>query len=114
VHLYLIGGDLIGGDLIGGDLIGGDLIGGEGVFNLSSSLSSSTYLFLGAKLDFLRKNMNDLNSVNEVVVNEKEEQGASMVEYALLVALIAVIAIVAIRALGTKISAQFSLIGDSL
>ena len=36
------------------------------------------------------------------------EKGASLVEYALLVALIAVACIVAIRALGSKISQQFS------
>ena len=38
----------------------------------------------------------------------ERQEGASMVEYALLVALIAVIAIVAIRTLGTRISSQFS------
>lgn len=36
------------------------------------------------------------------------ESGASLVEYALLVALIAIIAIVAIRSLGNSISSQFS------
>jgi len=36
------------------------------------------------------------------------EKGASLVEYALLVALIAIIAIVAIRTLGNTISQQFS------
>ena len=46
--------------------------------------------------------------MNQEVINSKRERGASMVEYALLVALIAVIAIVAIRTLGTNISTQFS------
>jgi pilus assembly protein Flp/PilA len=36
------------------------------------------------------------------------QAGASLVEYALLVALIAIIAIVAVRSLGTTISQQFS------
>jgi len=38
----------------------------------------------------------------------KTERGASMVEYALLVALIAIIAIAALRALGTQVSTNFS------
>ena len=42
----------------------------------------------------------------------KKEKGASMVEYALLVALIAVIAILAIKALGQKVSQQFSHVGS--
>jgi pilus assembly protein Flp/PilA len=37
-----------------------------------------------------------------------QESGASLVEYALLIALIAVIAIVAVRSLGQTVSQQFS------
>lgn len=44
----------------------------------------------------------------------KEEQGASLVEYALLVALIAVIAIVAIRFLGQTVSTRFSSTASSI
>ena len=44
----------------------------------------------------------------------KSEKGASLVEYALLVALIAVACIVAMRSLGSKISQQFSTVGDQL
>jgi len=40
--------------------------------------------------------------------DKKSEKGASLVEYALLVALISVIAIVAIRTLGQSVSSQFS------
>lgn len=40
--------------------------------------------------------------------NAQLQRGASLVEYALLVALIAIIAIVAIRTLGNTISSQFS------
>ncbi|NMC62851.1 MAG: Flp family type IVb pilin [SAR324 cluster bacterium] len=45
---------------------------------------------------------------------KKAEKGASLVEYALLVALIAVACIVAIRALGQRVSAQFSTITSAL
>src|SRR3954463_9825024 len=43
-----------------------------------------------------------------------EERGASLVEYALLVALIAVVCIVAITFLGTSASSQFNNVGSSL
>jgi pilus assembly protein Flp/PilA len=42
------------------------------------------------------------------------ERGASLVEYALLLALIAVICIVALQFLGDKASENFDSIGDSL
>ena len=38
----------------------------------------------------------------------KDEDGAAMVEYALLVALIALVAIVGVSATGTSINAQFA------
>ena len=44
----------------------------------------------------------------------KDERGASMVEYALLVALIAVVVIAAALFLGEEISAKFSEVGDTL
>ena len=44
----------------------------------------------------------------------KTERGASLVEYALLVALIAVACIVAVTALGTTTAAKFSQVGSSL
>lgn len=44
----------------------------------------------------------------------KEEKGASMVEYALLVVLIAIIAIVAIRLAGNQVSDTFSQIASEL
>ncbi len=48
--------------------------------------------------------------------NEQEspEKGASLVEYALLVALIAVVAIAAIRLLGNTVSQQFSALSNVL
>ena len=45
---------------------------------------------------------------------ETDEEGASLVEYALLVALIAVVAIVAITVVGNEVSENFSQIGSSL
>ena len=44
----------------------------------------------------------------------KDERGASLVEYALLVALIAVVCIIAITALGTDASNKFSEIGSKI
>lgn len=44
----------------------------------------------------------------------KSERGASLVEYALLVALIAVVAIVAITILGENASEKFSEVGSKL
>ena len=43
-----------------------------------------------------------------------EEDGASMVEYALLVALIAVIAIVAVAILGRNVSTKFNEVATTL
>jgi pilus assembly protein Flp/PilA len=44
----------------------------------------------------------------------RDEEGASLVEYALLVALIAIVCILAITFLGSKASAMFSNVGSSL
>jgi pilus assembly protein Flp/PilA len=44
----------------------------------------------------------------------RTERGASLVEYALLVALIAVVCIVAISLLGTNASKKFSSVGSAL
>ena len=43
-----------------------------------------------------------------------DERGASLVEYALLVALIAVVCIVAVTLLGKSASSKFSQVGSSL
>lgn len=40
--------------------------------------------------------------------NKKNDKGASLVEYALLVALIAVVALAAVTALGHRVSEKFS------
>ncbi len=47
-------------------------------------------------------------------LKHKKEKGASLVEYALLVALIAVVAIAAVTLLGDKVSGTFSNIADQL
>jgi pilus assembly protein Flp/PilA len=43
-----------------------------------------------------------------------DESGATMVEYALMVALIAVVAAVTATTLGTSIAAQFTSVGTSI
>jgi pilus assembly protein Flp/PilA len=45
---------------------------------------------------------------------DKKQRGASMVEYALLVALIAIIAMVALRVMGQTVSTNFSKIASNL
>lgn len=44
----------------------------------------------------------------------KDEQGATAIEYGLIVALIAVVIIVAVTAVGTSLSGQFNNINSSL
>ena len=44
----------------------------------------------------------------------KEEEGATAVEYGLMVALIAVVIIVAVRALGTSISEKFDVVATAM
>jgi pilus assembly protein Flp/PilA len=44
----------------------------------------------------------------------KDEEGASMVEYGLLVALIAVVAIVGVRLVGQNVNATFNGVAGSL
>ena len=58
--------------------------------------------------------MENENLNQEEIVKNKKEKGASLVEYALLVALIAVVAIAAIRTLGQSVSGKFSEINSGL
>lgn len=44
----------------------------------------------------------------------RDEEGATMVEYGLLVALIAMVALVAVQALGTHLSSLFSSVATSV
>jgi len=44
----------------------------------------------------------------------KDEKGATMVEYALMVALVAVIAIAAVTLLGTNVASRFNQIAGSI
>jgi len=44
----------------------------------------------------------------------RDEEGATMVEYGLLVALIALVAIVGVKALGTALNGLFTNVGNSL
>ena len=47
-------------------------------------------------------------------INAKSELGASLVEYALLVALIAVVCLVGVATLGTSVNSRFSSVGSSV
>jgi pilus assembly protein Flp/PilA len=47
-------------------------------------------------------------------INVQSERGASLVEYALLVALIAVVCIVAVTTLGGNANSKFQSIGNSI
>jgi pilus assembly protein Flp/PilA len=44
----------------------------------------------------------------------REERGATMVEYGLMVALIAVVALLAVTALGVNVAAKFQAIADAI
>jgi pilus assembly protein Flp/PilA len=44
----------------------------------------------------------------------RDEEGATMVEYGLLVALIALVALTAVKTLGTDLSTLFTNVGNSL
>lgn len=56
-----------------------------------------------------------MKSIRTVVRNfVADEDGAALVEYALLVALIAIVCILGVTTLGTKINAKFNSIGSSL
>ena len=46
--------------------------------------------------------------------SDEEEDGASLVEYALLVALIAVVCLAAITFIGRKASENFSMVGSTI
>ena len=58
--------------------------------------------------------MENVQVEKELEKNDKKEKGASLVEYALLVALIAVVAITGLKALGGAINAQYTGLSGSL
>ncbi|MCK5880385.1 MAG: Flp family type IVb pilin [Sinobacterium sp.] len=47
-------------------------------------------------------------------IGSKKQLGATMVEYALLVALVAMVAIVGVTAMGTSVDAKFSTVAEKL
>ncbi len=51
--------------------------------------------------------------MTEFVENEKEDEGATIVEYLILMALIVVVSVLAIEFLGTQISSRYSLVASS-
>lgn len=58
--------------------------------------------------------MENLNKTPEVVENNDNEKGATMLEYAMLAALIAVVALAAISFLGAEVNQTFSHIGNEM
>jgi pilus assembly protein Flp/PilA len=56
----------------------------------------------------MKKLLNKLSSFT------KKENGATMVEYAIMVALIAVVSIAVIQGLGTQVSGTFSTVSNAL
>jgi pilus assembly protein Flp/PilA len=65
------------------------------------------------RLVYRRKNMLRLWTAFQSRII-REEEGASMVEYALLVALIAIIAIIAVALVGTRVTGVFQKVADTL
>lgn len=55
-----------------------------------------------------------MKKVENTILTNKEEAGATMLEYALLAALIAVVCILAITFLGRQASQAFSKVGSSI
>lgn len=62
----------------------------------------------------IREETKMTDGVDLVKQESNDEKGATLVEYALLVALIAVIAIAAIRFVGTSVSTQFSAVASQI
>lgn len=52
-----------------------------------------------------------LTNLNSMI---RDEEGATMVEYGLLVALIALVALTAVKTVGTALSTLFTNVGNSL
>lgn len=55
-----------------------------------------------------------MEAMNKEVAVEKQEKGATMVEYALMAALVAVVCIAAVSLLGQQVSSQFSRIASTI
>jgi pilus assembly protein Flp/PilA len=52
-------------------------------------------------------------SVNKLIRFVREEDGAALAEYGVLVAFIAIVAITAVTFFGSKVSTKFSALGNS-
>lgn len=52
--------------------------------------------------------------VKESKIQDKKEKGATMIEYALMIALIAIVAVTAITQIGTAANESFRKVGNSL
>ncbi len=58
--------------------------------------------------------MSEIKEIIKKDHSQEEEKAATLVEYALLVALIAVVCIVSVRIIGQKTSQKFSMLASSL
>ncbi len=60
--------------------------------------------------------MDNLNNLGTIVNRkaDESERGATMVEYAIMVALIAVVSIAAVRLLGTNLNTTFNSVANSV
>lgn len=69
------------------------------------------------RLGLSRKNWNDMKLIRLIRARfdslRADDTGASLVEYALLIALIALVAVVAMRFFGSELSTSYSDIADS-
>jgi len=54
-----------------------------------------------------------INTYNKTQMSNKQK-GATMVEYAIMVALIAIVAIAAVKTLGTNVNAKFGTVATSI
>jgi pilus assembly protein Flp/PilA len=68
----------------------------------------------GAAVHVIERKMENMQVEKKLEKNDKKEKGASLVEYALLVALIAVVAIAGVKAIGGSVSSQFLNIQNSI
>jgi pilus assembly protein Flp/PilA len=55
-----------------------------------------------------------INKLNNKAPTSNKQKGATMVEYAIMIALIAVVAIAAVTLLGTSVSGKFSTVATSV
>ena len=53
-------------------------------------------------------------AVNQKMLSKRKQRGATMIEYAIMVALIAAVAITVVKTLGTDVAAQFTAVDTAI